>query len=156
MHITGRIRNATLKDFERMVDLEQLCFQKEHAYSRRQLRYLLTKAHSTVLIEESDNLIRGFLIILYSKGTTVAGIETINVDPSYRNKGIGRRLLTSAEEHLRKKGIRKIRLEAAITNQVALKLYEHAGFKKIKLLRHYYYFDHEGTRDAYRMVKELL
>jgi ribosomal protein S18 acetylase RimI-like enzyme len=150
-----RIRTATLKDFDRLVELECLCFPKEHAYSRRQLRYLLTKAHSTVLVEEHDKFIRGFLIILYRIGTTVAGIETINVDPAYRNKGIGRRLLTAAEKHLRKKGIRKIRLEVAITNQAALKLYDHAGFKKTVLLRHYYYFDHEGTRNAYRMVKEL-
>ena len=65
------------------------------------------------------------------------------------------RLLTTAEKYLRKKGIRKIRLEVAVTNQAALKLYENTGFKKIVMLRHYFYFDYEGTRNAYRMVKEL-
>lgn len=155
MRNTGDIRTAILKDFERIVELEKLCFPKEHAYSRRQLKYLLTKANSTVLVESNEGVIRGFLIILYRNGTTVAGIETINVDPSNRHKGIGQRLLAAAEEHLRKKGIRKVRLEVAITNKAALSLYEHAGFHKKMLLRHYYYFDHEGTRDAYRMVKEL-
>lgn len=155
MHQPAYVRTATIKDFERIVELESLCFPKEHAYSRRQLRYLLMKANSMVLVEVENRLIRGFLIVLYRKGTTVAGLETINVDPLLRNKGIGMRLLTSAEQHLRKKGIRKIRLEVAITNQAAIKLYEHAGFQKTKLLRHYYYFDHESSRDAYRMVKEL-
>jgi [ribosomal protein S18]-alanine N-acetyltransferase len=149
------IRPATADDFERIVELENLCFPKEHAYSRRQLRYLLTKANSTVFVETSSKIVRGFLIILYKKGTTVAGIETINVDPVHRKKGIGRRLLTTAEEHLRKKGIRKIRLEVAITNQAAIKLYEYAGFQKTELLRHYYHYYHEGSRNAYRMVKEL-
>jgi ribosomal-protein-alanine N-acetyltransferase len=151
----ARIRTATAKDLERIVELENLCFPKEHAYSRRQLRYLLAKAHSTVLVETSNRVVRGFLIILYKKGTTVAGIETINVDPAHRNKGIGQRLLSAAEEHLRKKGIRKIRLEVAITNTVAINLYEHVGFQKTRLLRHYYHYYHEGSRDAYRMVKEL-
>jgi ribosomal protein S18 acetylase RimI-like enzyme len=152
---TAHIRIATLDDFERIIELEHLCFPKEHAYSRRQLRYLLTKANSTVLVETIDALVRGFLIILYRRGTTVAGIETINVDPAFRKKGIGLRLLSAAEELLRKKEIRKIRLEVAITNTAAITLYEHAGFHQAMLLKKYYHFNHEGSRNAYRMIKEL-
>jgi ribosomal protein S18 acetylase RimI-like enzyme len=155
MQYTIRIRIASPDDFERIVELENLCFPKEHAYTRRQLHYLLIKANSTVLVETTGALIRGFLIILYRRGTTVAGIETINVDPTHRKKGIGLRLLSVAEEHLRKKGICKIRLEVSTANNAAIKLYEHAGFQKIMLLKKYYHYDHEGSRDAYRMVKEL-
>jgi ribosomal protein S18 acetylase RimI-like enzyme len=153
-HIT-RIRNATPDDFERIVELENLCFPKKHAYTRRQLRYLLTKANSTVLVETTSTLVRGFLIILYRRDTTVAGLETINVDPVFWKKGIGLRLLSAAEELLRKKGIRIIRLEVAITNQAAIKLYEHAGFQKTMLLKKYYHYNHDGSRDAFRMVKQL-
>jgi ribosomal protein S18 acetylase RimI-like enzyme len=149
------IRTATPDDFERIVELENLCFPKEHAYTRRQLRYLLFKANSTIFVETTGSLLRGFLIILYRRGTTVAGIETVNVDPLHRKKGIGLRLLTAAEEHLRKRGISKIRLEVSITNRAAIKLYEHAGYHKTMLLRHYYFYNHEGSCDAYRMVKEL-
>jgi [ribosomal protein S18]-alanine N-acetyltransferase len=149
------IRTAKPDDFERIVELENLCFRKEHAYSRRQLRYLLTKANSTILVETTDALIRGFLIILYRRGTTVAGIETINVDPMVRKKGVGLRLLSAAEDLLRKKGIRRMRLEVAISNQAAVLLYERAGFQKSMLLKNYYYFDHQGSRDALRMIKEL-
>jgi ribosomal protein S18 acetylase RimI-like enzyme len=155
MQYTTRIRIAIPDDFERIIELENLCFPKEHAYTRRQLHYLLIKANSTVLVETTGALIRGFLIILYRRGTTVAGIETINVDPTHRKKGIGLRLLSVAEEHLRKKGIHKIRLEVSTANNAAIKLYEHAGFQKIMLLKKYYHYDHEGSRDAYRMVKEL-
>jgi len=155
MALTARVRLATIKDFERIVELEQLCFPREHAYSRRQLRYLLTKANSTVLVETINAVIRGFLIILYRRGTAVAGIETINVDPMFRKQGIGLRLLKAAEEHLRKQGIRRIRLEVAITNTPAIALYAHAGFQQTMLLTTYYHFNHEGSRDAYRMVKEL-
>jgi len=155
MQYTTRIRIATPDDFERIVELEYLCFRKEQAYTRHQLHYLLIKANSTVFVETTGSHVRGFLIILYRRGTTVAGIETINVDPMHRKKGIGLRLLSVAEEHLRKKGIHKIRLEVSIANNAAIKLYEHAGFQKIMLLKKYYHYDHEGSRDAYRMVKEL-
>jgi ribosomal protein S18 acetylase RimI-like enzyme len=155
MQHTARIRTATPDDLERIIELENLCFPREHAYSRRQLRYLLIKANSTVLVETTGALVRGFLIILYRRGTTVAGIETINVDPSFRKMGVGLRLLSAAEDLLRKKGLCKIRLEVATANNAAIKLYEHAGFQRTMLLKKYYLFDHEGSRDAFRMVKEL-
>jgi [ribosomal protein S18]-alanine N-acetyltransferase len=155
MQKTTHIRTANLRDFERIVTIEQVCFPEELAYSRRQLRYLLTKANSTVLVETNDTLIRGFIIILYRKGTKVAGIETINVDPKYRSQGIGQRLLTASEQVMRKKAIKKIRLEVATTNKAAIKLYENAGFKKTTLLKKYYMYTHDGSRDAFRMIKEL-
>lgn len=155
MQSTSRIRVATVDDFERIVELENMCFSKVHAYTRRQLRYLLFKANSTILVETRGALLRGFLIILYRRGTTVAGLESINVDPSHRKKGIGLRLLSAAEDHLRKIGISKLRLEVAITNKAAIQLYEHAGFEITMVLKEYYHFDHEGSRDAYRMVKIL-
>jgi ribosomal-protein-alanine N-acetyltransferase len=149
------IRTARRKDFNRLVELENICFPKEHAYNRRQIRYLLTEANSSVLVESQDSHIRGFIIILYRKGTMVAGIETINVDPAYRRAGIGNRLLKTAENIAKKKGIGTLRLEVAVTNHAAINLYEKAGFTKVKLLKDYYYFDHKGSRDGYRMIKYL-
>lgn len=156
MQETTHIRKASLNDFERIVDLEITCFTSELAYTRRQLHYLLTKANSTVLVETINTIVRGFIIILYRKGTRAAGIETINVDPAYRKQGVGLRLLNAAEECLRKKGIYKIRLEVSTTNIAALMLYENAGFKKTALLKNYYLYNHDGSRDAFRMIKELL
>jgi [ribosomal protein S18]-alanine N-acetyltransferase len=149
------IRKATSQDFERIVELEDACFKGPLAYSRRQLWYLLTKANSTVLVETADGIIRGFIIVLYKKGTRVAGIETINVDPSYRKLGVGKRLFTAAEQDMRRKRIKKIRLEVSTSNHAAIILYENAGFKKITLLKNYYIYSHSGSRDALRMVKEL-
>jgi len=156
MQETTHIRKASLNDFERIVDLEITCFTSELAYTRRQLRYLLTKANSTVLVETINTIVRGFIIIVYRKGTRVAGIETINVDPVYRKQGVGLRLLNAAEECLRKRGIHKIRLEVSTTNRAAVMLYENAGFKKTALLKNYYLYNHDGSRDAFRMIKQLV
>jgi [ribosomal protein S18]-alanine N-acetyltransferase len=149
------IRTAVPDDFERIVAIENACFTKKIAYNRRQLRYLLFKANSTVLVETHNTIIHGFIIVLYRKGTSVAGIETINVDPAYRNHGVGRRLLATAENDVRDKGMKKIRLEVATTNHSAIKLYKNAGFTAISLLKNYYLFNHSGSRDAIRMIKKI-
>jgi ribosomal protein S18 acetylase RimI-like enzyme len=151
----GKIRPAVLSNLDRIVALENACFPQKLAYSRRQLRYLFLNAHSTVLIEIHQKIIRGFVIVLYRKGTSVAGIETIDVDPDYRNQGIGQRLLTAAEDAIRRQGIKKIRLEVAMTNKAAITLYKNAGFTTTAILKNYYVYSHGGSHDALRMIKEL-
>jgi len=99
--------------------------------------------------------LRGLIIVLYRRGTTVAGIETLNVDPMFQGKGIAKRLLIAAEEEMHPRGIKKIRLEVATTNHPALNLYEKMGYKKILFLKNYYQLEHNGTRHAFRMIKEL-
>jgi ribosomal-protein-alanine N-acetyltransferase len=149
------VRPASLEDFERIMELEHACFEGELAYSRRQLHYLVFLANSTTLVEESQGVVRGFIIVLYKAGSTVAGIETVNVDPLYRKQGVGRRLLTAAETDIRRRNARRIRLEVSATNHAAIALYETAGYHTVGVLKDYYHFLHGNSRDAVRMIKEL-
>ena len=149
------VRPAALRDFERIVELERACFDGELAYSRRQLQYLVFSANSTTLVEEAAGVIRGFIIVLYRTGSSVAGIETVNVNPLSRKKGVGRRLLAAAEKDIRRKRARRIRLEVSVTNRAAIALYETAGFHQVGVLKNYYHFLHGDSRDAVRMIKEL-
>ena len=86
MQYTTRIRTATPDDFERIVELENLCFPKEHAYTRRQLHYLLIKANSTVLVETTGTLVRGFLIILYGEEQRLLASKPSMSIPSIEKK----------------------------------------------------------------------
>ena len=151
----GVIRKITTKDLNGVIELERICFNKYTAYSPRQLRYLITIANSNCLAETINEKIRGFIIVLYSKGKNVAGIETLNVDPEFRGKGIGRKLINAAEEDMYSKFIKKIRLEVSVGNISAIKLYERLGFKKIALIKNYYFYKQYRTYDAFRMIKEL-
>jgi ribosomal-protein-alanine N-acetyltransferase len=150
------VRPTTPLDFERIMELERACFEGELAYSRRQLQYLVFSANSTTFLEEEEGVIRGFIIILYRTGSSVAGIETVNVDPNSRKRGVGRRLLAAAEEDIRKKKAKRIRLEVSVTNRAAITLYRAAGFHTVSVLKNYYHFLHGNSRDAVRMIKELL
>ena len=77
------------------------------------------------------------------------------MDPAYTKLGIGLRLLTFAEEDMRKRGKRWSQLEVSEGNKVALKLYKKVGYTLKEQIKQYYKYDHEGTRDAMRMVKAL-
>lgn len=100
-------------------------------------------------------MIRGFIIILYKNRSSVAAIETLNVDPSFQGQGIGQRLLKSGEDEMAASDIKSIRLEVSTNNLPALHLYEKAGYRKVAFLPYFYLNQHYGTRDAFRMVKIL-
>ncbi len=112
-------------------------------------------AKSSCLVETSNQTIRGFIIILFRDGSSVAAIETLDVDPIFRGKGIGQRLLNAAEDEMFANGIKNIRLEVSTNNLSALRLYEKVGYRKVAFLPSYYSNRHYGTRDAFRMVKTL-
>ncbi len=152
----GVIYKATLNDLSNIVELEKKCFSSDIAYTPKQLKYLVVYANSSCLIETLNEILRGFIIILYKRGVDVAGIETLNVDPMHRGKGIGRKLLLAAEEDIYLHSVRKIRLEVSMSNKVALNLYHKSGFRINEILRNYYSYEHYGTRNAYRMIKELV
>ncbi len=149
------VRKANCMDLPKIIELEKSCFNSEIAYNERQLKYLIYHANSNCLVEIYKEEIRGFLVILYKKGTEVAGVETISVDNKHRCKGIAEKLLSSSEKDMFFRGIKKIRLEVSIGNTAAIKLYEKSGYRKISILKDYYTFNHFGTYDAYRMIKEL-
>jgi len=151
----GVIRKITSGDLDRIIEMERKCFNKYVAYTPRQLKYLITIANSNCLAETIQETLRGFIIVLYKKGTVVAGIETLNVDPMFQGNGIGKKLLKAAEEEMYPNGIKMIRLEVSAGNVSAIKLYEKSGFRKIRILKNYYYYKQCGTYDAYRMIKEL-
>jgi len=153
--MTHTIRTATPDDLPSIITLEKKCFPGPLAYSPRQLHYLLTKANSTVLVATQHKTIHGFIVVLYRNGSATAGIETIDVDPNQRRCGIAHQLLTAAETDMHQHKITRIRLEVSTQNTAAIALYQRAGYRTEEFLPNYYIYHHHGSRDAFRMVKDL-
>jgi [ribosomal protein S18]-alanine N-acetyltransferase len=149
------IREAKVVDIDSIFQIEQKCFPESIAYSKRQLTYLLLEANSKSLVEYCNGIIRGFVIVTYRRDSLIGHIETIDVDPAYVKHGIGLKLLSCAEDEMRKKGKRWSQLEVSENNKAALKLYEKAGYVFKERIQQYYTYEHDGTRDALRLVKAL-
>ncbi len=149
------IRSANGSDLDAILEIEQKCFSGPISYSKRQLAYLILRANSAAFVESCKGVIRGFVIVTYRKRSLISHVETIDVDPAYTKLGIGLSLLTCAEKDMRKRGKRWSQLEVSEGNKVALKLYKKVGYTFKERIERYYKYEHEGTRDAMRMVKAL-
>jgi ribosomal-protein-alanine N-acetyltransferase len=149
------IQLANANDIVAIFEIEQKCFPGKVGYSKRQLEHLILNANSDCLVEKQKGVIRAFLIVTYRQRSLTCNIETIDVDPAFKNKGIGLKLLKAAEIDMRRRGMRWSQLEVSEENEAALKLYRKAGYTFKERIEGYYKFEHNGTRNAIRMIKTL-
>jgi [ribosomal protein S18]-alanine N-acetyltransferase len=152
---TSIIRRANANDIGVISEIEQACFSGLTAYPKRQLAYLILKANSTALVETENCTVRGFIIVTYRKGSLIGNVETFDVDPRFRNLSVGISLLAAAEEDMKQRGMKFAQLEVSEGNEPAISLYQKAGYTIKQRLVGFYRFEHNGTRDAIRMVKPL-
>jgi ribosomal protein S18 acetylase RimI-like enzyme/predicted double-glycine peptidase len=144
------IRPATLDDLDTLVALENESFESDRL-SRRQLRYMLTKARADTLLAEEGTATLGYVLVLYSRGTAVARIYSIAVSAEARGRGVGHALVTAAEEAAWEQERAYVRLEIRRDNLASQALFEHAGYRRFGVLSDYY----EDHMEALRYEKGL-
>ncbi len=134
-----KIETASVKLLDKLFKIEEQCFDQE-AFTKHQIAYLLSDYNTLALAAKADNEIAGFIIaqIEIENDTLFGHIVTINVLPTFRRKGIGRKMLQEIETILKQKGITECHLEVREDNSQALKLYQNSGYQKIGRLEKYY------------------
>lgn len=146
-----RVRDAALADLGALVALENQSFESDWL-TRRQFRYMMTRARArTLLAEGADGSLLGYVLILFSKGTSVARLYSIAVDRQARGQGIGRRLVAAAEAVAWEQDRVYIRLEIRRDNLASQALFEGAGYRRFGVLSDYY----EDHMEALRYEKAL-
>ncbi|WP_018993181.1 GNAT family N-acetyltransferase/peptidase C39 family protein [Thioalkalivibrio sp. ALgr1] len=146
------IRPATLEDLEALVALEDAAFEIDRI-SRRQFRYLLTRGHAATLVAEGpggEGLL-GYVMLLFSRGTSLARLYSIAVSARARGQGLGRRLVEAAEDAARQHGRTDLRLEVRRDNAASLALFRGLGYRDFGTIDDYY----EDHMDALRLQKSL-
>jgi ribosomal protein S18 acetylase RimI-like enzyme len=81
-------------------------------------------------------------------------VRELDVDPAYRNRGIGARLLEHAEADARAAGAARMSLCTGVSNP-AQHLYQRAGLRVVETRRHKSYEQMTGNPGRVLMTKEL-
>ena len=144
------LRPATLADLESLDAMERHCFETDRI-SRRQWRYMLTKAHADTLVWQEDDRLQGYVLTLYNRATSVARLYSIAIHREARGKGLGKILVDEAEKVARERGSAYMRLEIRRDNTASLKLFEGLGYRRFGVLDDYY----EDHMQAIRFQKSL-
>jgi len=90
---------------------------------------------SLVLLALTENVAVGIAVCFSGLSTFHArpllNVHDLAVLPQYRGQGIGRLLLTAAEDHARRRGCCRLTLEVQDDNHPALGLYRDFGFDEL-------------------------
>jgi len=92
--------------------------------------------NTNVLVARADARIAAFAIMRY--GETHAHLNLLAVEPRYRRRGLGRRVMEWLEASAVTAGIAEVGLEVRISNPGARRFYRMLGYQEIGLLQGYY------------------
>jgi ribosomal-protein-alanine acetyltransferase len=145
------LRQATLNDLDDLVALEKTSFEHD-GFSRRTFRYLLTEAHASTLINEDEQGLCGYVVVLFHSGTSLARLYSLAVHPRCQKKGTGTELMQAAEKVALDQDCISLRLEVRTDNARAIHLYRKLGYHQFGVHRDYY----EDHMDALRFEKRLV
>ena len=145
------IRPAIVSDLDAVERLENTVFAGDRL-SRRSLRYYIDAPTVRFLVlDEAQGLI-GDAIVAFRRGSGIARLYSIAIDPAAAGRGLGRRLLAACEEAAGERKARALRLEVRSDNVAAIALYESAGYGRFGLYPDYY----EDGAAAVRFEKSIV
>jgi GNAT superfamily N-acetyltransferase len=129
-------RPASISDAEAIARLtRQLGYDVETRDVEDRLSRLLARRDQQFVIAEHDGRSIGWVNMILVEYVETGAFVTIGglvVDREYRGQGIGRRLLTEAEQWAAQQGCAIVRLSSSATRTEAHKFYEHVGYMNVK------------------------
>ena len=147
--MTTTLRSYKPSDFDTLHDIDQVCYEAEVAYSKRELREYLRLRGAECVVAEVGERIAGFCISAHQDH--YGYIVTIDVLEEFRRLHVGTALLEEVERRLIAGGVHEVRLETATDNESAIAFWQKHGYRKRGIRKSYY----PNGRDAFAMTKTL-
>jgi ribosomal-protein-alanine N-acetyltransferase len=118
------------EDFSQLYAIELECFRPPFRFARGYMRQLIESPDSATWIAEEQGRMTGFAIVVWipDPEQTIAYIQTLEVAPEHRRRGIGKRLLRQLEISARNAGAEAVWLHVAEQNPSAIRLYQAQGY----------------------------
>jgi len=144
------IREMNHDDVSMVSDIERRSY--EFPWSHGVFRDCLLAGYQNIVLVRDHN-VAGYGVLSIAAGE--AHILNICVDPDYRSRGYGEKLLDELLFRARTASVRTILLEVRPSNERAIALYRKKGFHQVAN-RPAYYQANEGREDAAVLAKKLV
>ena len=144
------IRDMTYEDLSMVSDIERRSY--EFPWSHGVFRDSLLAGYRNIVLLRGDE-VAGYGVLSVAAGE--AHILNICVNPDYRSRGYGEKLLDEMLFRARAASVRQIFLEVRPSNERAIALYRKKGFHQVAN-RPAYYQAHQGREDAAVLAKKLV
>lgn len=144
------IRDMTYEDLSMVSDIERRSY--EFPWSHGVFRDCLLAGYQNIVLLRGDE-VAGYGVLSVAAGE--AHILNICVNPDYRSRGYGEKLLDEMLFRARTASVRQIFLEVRPSNERAIALYRKKGFYQVAN-RPAYYQAHQGREDAAVLAKKLV
>ena len=132
---TRSVRPLVEADLEAVVALDRrITGRSRRGYFEKRLAAALRdpSGHIQVAVTD-DGALAGFALARVLEGEfgrerSAVALETIDVEPGHRRRGLGRMLLAGLEKVMRHKGIRELQTQAAWSDHDLLRFFDATGF----------------------------
>lgn len=151
-----KIRKGLETDLQQLYELDQLCFPPMIAYPFHYFQQLFDLNAAIFVLEddsswliEKSKIIQGF-IIGYEYDYDEINITTLDIHPSIRRQGWGKKLLETLEDASREE-YEYCSLQVDVSNAAAIELYKQCNYAIQRMIKNYY----GAGKHAYEMFKLL-
>ena len=135
-----------------MHELDLACYPPGISYTRRTLKWFLGLRGAECLVAKNEQGTADILGFIIGEHEGAGGhIITLDVAPSSRRTGVGTALLRTMEQRLGARGVSRVELETATTNEAGVAFWQHHGYRTHGVIPRYYL----GRLDAYAMFKTI-
>ncbi len=135
-------------DLDQVVEIEKASMPSP--WSRELFEAELKRDMARYFVAEEDGKVAGYMG--YWEAPQEAHIINLAVGPSYRNRGIGQKMMEYCMEFAKKKGAGLATLEVRESNEAARRMYEKCGFRFVAIRKKYY---SDNQEDAVVMLKDM-
>jgi ribosomal-protein-alanine N-acetyltransferase len=142
-------RPMILADLDRVVSIEMQSMPSP--WSRELFEEELKRSQANYFVIEEEGILAGY--IGYWEAPEEAHIITLAIAPSFRNRGLGKRMMDHFFAFAARKGARLATLEVREGNEAGRGLYEKCGFRMVAIRKKYY---SDNLEDAVVMIREIV
>lgn len=131
--VPASLRRGRTDDIPALLAIEAACFTHDRL-SRRNFRWMLTRAHAALTVAETTDGVLGYSLVLFHAGTSLGRLYSLAVLPEARRRRLGTGLLEAAEAAALEEGCVALRAELGPDDRSAAGFLEHAGYSGLDAL----------------------